>query len=205
MGQTFHRVRAPPRSRVAVRESRRWAGHDARGSWHVLIRQSARATAGAGLPSMRPPPRPFRSQCRPRRQGDRPEGVRPPLLSSPPPMSVRTRCRKAMQTALPSPLPGPRRRTGRRRRSVDERASVWAARRSVGDRASASPAVDGFSRRGRRRREGGVTTRAAGRPRSAASRTPYFSSPSSFPIQKQAGDGRRLRKALPLGAVRCGH
>lgn len=133
----------------------------------------ARVTAGAGLPSIRPFA-PLSQSCRPRRQGDRPEGVRPPL---PPPMSARTRCRKAMQTAPSSPLPGPRRRTGRRRRSVDERASVWAARRSVGDRASAPPAVDGFSRRGRR--EGGVTTRAAGRQGGRA--LPHPARPISHP------------------------
>lgn len=173
MGRTFHRAHAPLRSRVAVRESRRWAGHDARGPWHVLIRQSARdcrRRAAVNTPLRAP----FAVSAG---RVARVTALRECALLSPPPMSARTRCRKAMQTAPSSPLPGPRRRTGRRRRSVDERASVWAARRSVGDRASAPPAVDGFSRRGRR--EGGVTTRAAGRQGGRA--LPHPARPISHP------------------------
>lgn len=162
----------------------------------------ARVTAGAGLPSIRP----FAplSQCAGRVA--RVTALRECALLSPPP-HVRAHAVQegdANSTLLPAPRPsqadGPE--TAVRRRTRIGLGGTPQRRRPCVCPAGRRRVFEEGEEGGRGHDSGG---RAAGRPRSAASRTPYFSSPSSFPIQKQAGDGRCLRKALPLGAVRCGH
>ena len=147
-----------------------------------------RVTAGAGLPSMRPPPRPFRSQCRPRRQGDRPEGVRPPL----PPPHVRAHAVQegdANSALLPAPRPsqadGPE--TAARRRTRIGLGGTLQRRR---------PCVCPAGRRrvfgGGGGREGGRGHDSGGRA-AALCRSPHalFLIPPSFPILPHPEAGRR--------------
>ena len=219
MGRTFHRVRAPPRSRAAARERRRRAR--SRCPRSLACARTPKRARDRRAPGCRQcaPLRPFRNQFRPRRKG---WPTRSGASLPPSPILVqRYRNGDASSassfSSSPSPLssssPVPRMRTGRGRRPVDDRASFRAARRNVGGR-YACPAGRRrvFGGRGSRRMlQGGRALPHPAHPISPPPPSsllppplpPSYLSGSSSPIQ-QPGDGRGLRKALSLGVVRCG-